>query len=116
MDALRNGLDPERADALLDEMMRLAGLRGHVSCSVIDDRLLRVASGEEILAETPITLVKSKIRSLGARLALRCQEVSGRDVSLYGDEVEIEHPDTKQPCKVRFENQPGSQRIEIECG
>ena len=114
MKALKNGLDPERADALLDEIIRLTDEHGKVNCTVVDNRILSVQSGDTILCETPIRLVKSKLRTLCARLAVRCQEWSGRDVSLYGDELEFEHPGLHQRCKVRFENRPGCQRFEVE--
>lgn len=114
MQALETGLDPQRADAFLDELLVLLGTYGHLICTVVEYRNLRVQCHEEILCETPIRLAPSKLRSLCARLAVRCREWSGREIPLYGDEVEFDHPGTKKRCKVRFQNEAGAQSIEME--
>jgi hypothetical protein len=113
MKALDTGLDPQRADALLEELLRSISTCGHLLCTVVDHRNLRVQSQEAILCEVPIHLANSKLRSLCARLAVRCRDWLDRDVSLYGDDVEFVYPETNQRCRVYFENKPGAQRLEM---
>jgi hypothetical protein len=112
--ALETGLDPQRADAFLEELLGLLGTCGHLLCTVVDKRHLQVRSPDGILCEATLRLATSKLRSLCARLAVRCREWSGRDVALHGDDIELEYPKTRQRCRIRFENKPGSQRIELE--
>jgi hypothetical protein len=111
---LAHGFDPERADAFLDEMFALLGAYGSLTCTVVENRNLRVQSNDIILGEAPIRLAPVKLSSLCARLAVRCQEWSGQELSLHGDTIEFDHPITKQRCKVYFENSAGRQAIALE--
>src|SRR5207237_1265558 len=85
-----------------------------IACTVIDDHTIRVHSEDLVVQEAEVSRAKTKLRMACARLAVRCSEWAGRQVSPYGDTVEVEHPGTKRLCKVRFENTIGLQVFQIE--
>ena len=111
---LADGIDTQKLDAFLDQAFELVGAVGTVVCTLMNDRVLRLQSRETILQELEMPLAKTKLRMLCARLAVRCSEWSHREVSPYGDVVDVEFPLTNQRCKVSFENTPASQKFVLE--
>lgn len=111
---LKNGFDLQRADAFLDELFGLLSAGGHLVCAADDPKKIRVWSDGIVLGGSVIPLARSKMRSLCARLAIRCGEWAGLNISIYGDAVEFDHPNTNQRFKVWFVNRPGEIRIEIK--
>lgn len=106
---LGEGLDTQQLDGFLDQMFELAATWRTITCTVVDDQTIRVQSGDVAVQEAEVPRARTKLRMACARLAVRCGEWAGRQVSPYGDTVDLEHPRTMRSCKVRFENTSGSQ-------
>lgn len=110
---LGGGLDVDIMDRVLDRLFDLACQRGFVCYSLPDLHTMRVETPEGVNHDVRILRAKTKLRMLCARLAARCAEWSKKGVSLYGDTVEVEIPDTRQRCRVHFDNTVHRQRITI---
>jgi hypothetical protein len=111
---IAGGIDPPRLDAFLDDLFDLAGVLGTITCEFSGASAIRLRSGDVPLYEANLLRAKTRVRMLCARLAIRCSEWSSREVSHYGDIVEVEVPRIKQRYDVRFENTTKSQEFTIE--
>lgn len=111
---LAGGIDTQKADAFLDLLLELAAASGSVTCTLANERVLRLQVRDTSLQELEIPLAKTKLRMLCARLAMRCGEWGRRKISPYGDTVEIQLPSAEQFLKVCFENSTDAQAITVE--
>jgi hypothetical protein len=111
---LAGGINTQKADAFLDLLLELAAASGSVTCTLANERVLRLEVRDTALLEVEIPLAKTKVRMLCARLAVRCGEWGGRKISPYGDLVEIQVPSTERFFKVCFENSTHAQAITVE--
>ena len=102
--ALQSGLDPQRANVVLDELLSMVVEYDYLICTASPKVGLRIETRETVLCETKLDLIVPKFRSLCARLAVRCREWSGKEIALFGDEIEFEHPELKRRYRVCFKN------------
>jgi hypothetical protein len=112
--ALAAGVDVNKMDAFLDDVFETAARCRNVACCLGKQESLRLESDGAVLQEEMFLRAKTMLRMLCARLAVRCGEWAGRDVSPYGDVVEFEHASSKRRCRVSFQNTSASQRFEVE--
>ena len=111
---LANGLDTSKMDDFLDQLFHLADEMGSVSISFLEDnRILRLESKNLIFQDMIVSRPKTKLRMLCARLAVRCGEWAKREVSPYGESLDLEVPFAKGFFNVRFENTTAMQSITI---
>jgi hypothetical protein len=108
------GVDVQKLDAFLDALFDLAATWKTITCSLIGDHALCVRSNEAVIQEAEVPRAKSTLRMACARLAVRCGEWAGRQVSPYGETVEVEHPKIKRRCSIHFENTAGTQELHID--
>jgi hypothetical protein len=113
-EGLADGFDTRKADAFLDRIFDQAAKFGRITITINGDSVLRLDSPGYTSMQADMSRVKTKVRMLCARLAVRCREWSNRPIAPYGDTVEIVFPPTKQRFKVRFENTTAVQEIAIE--
>jgi hypothetical protein len=107
-------VDNKVVDGVFDEILKqIASLRS-VSCTLADDSSLCLQVDDVPLVTVKVDRAKSVLRMMLARLSVRCSEWAGREVSPYGDHVELALPVNKLPCKVEFTNTPAVQRFEIK--
>ena len=114
-------VDTKVVDAVFDEIFWQLDKLKSVSCILTNATGLCLQSRNELVAEVNLPRAKTVLRLMCARLAVRMSEAAKREVSPYDDLVESEMPrarfelrGAKLLCRVRFENTPDVQRIEIE--
>jgi hypothetical protein len=111
---LGQGTDTRRLDDAIAQLFHLAGEWGTISCSFAGGNMVRLESAERLIHELEVPRAKTKMRMLCARLGVQCGQWAGQTVSLYGDEIAFQNPDTQRPYKVIFQNSPARQHITIE--
>src|SRR5262249_54353268 len=102
--ALAGGLETQTTDEILDALFRLAASSGTIDFGLGDKGVTLVAAQRSVLSDESIPRAKTKLRVICARLAVRCGEWAKREVSIYGDIIEVAPPTVQAPLKVRFEN------------
>jgi hypothetical protein len=108
---LSKRVDPKTIDDVLDVVFQQVPSLKNVSCTLSNPSSIAVQSQNQLVAEVRLPRAKTILRLLCARLATRASEQGGREVSPYGDAAEFETPAGK--LRVRFENTPDVQKIEI---
>jgi hypothetical protein len=112
---LRKRVDVEVVDAIFDEILKQIVDLKSVSCTLADDdSALCLRSPDELVAKVEMPHAKKILRLMCARLSVRCSEWAKKEVSPYGDHADFEFPNSKQLCRVQFENTPDLQRFEIK--
>ncbi len=99
---LAGGLDTEKMDEFLDHIFSLAARLGGVECTLVNESTLRIQSGDALVHERTLPRATTKLRTICARLAVRCGAWSNREMSPYGDVVELR--DATRPHTIRFKN------------
>ncbi len=103
--------------SFIDGVLVLASELGHLNCQQAVDRRILFRTRGQLLAGMELTKAKGKLRMLCARLATVCRERSGKPVSPYGDETDLEYeisPQQRIHLKVRFVNTADHQEFDIE--
>jgi hypothetical protein len=107
-------VDIKRVDGVLDEILKQIVNLKCVTCMLADDSSLCLQAGDETVATVKMDRAKSVLRMMCARLSVLCSKWAKREVSPYGDHVELVLPLSKLSCKVDFQNTPDVQRIGIQ--
>jgi hypothetical protein len=104
------------AVAFVEQLLPVAAGIGHLYCSLARDDALRFESKGRLLCEVELLAAKGKLRMVCARLAVICQEHTGRELQPYGDDVSFASealPDRGR-WHIRFVNTTSKQEFDIE--
>jgi [acyl-carrier-protein] S-malonyltransferase len=112
--SLAAGLDTRKMDDFLEHLLELVGESGSVSVTLADESILRIEADGGVVHDTSVPRAKTKLRTLCARLAVRCSEWSRREVSPYGEVAQLGLPGGKKTWTVRFHNTNDAVMIKIE--
>src|SRR5438445_2733070 len=98
---LSKRVDTKVVDDILDEILHQIAELKSVSCALAEEGSgLCLRSQDGSVAEVALPRAKTVLRLLCARLAVRSAEWAGREVSLYGDDGELQLPNLRRPCTV----------------
>lgn len=113
-------------DGLFLELFALVSDVGSVVVTYVDDPGIRFVMGGTEVFVWRVPIANSLLRMFCARLGVICQQLTGKNESIYGAEYELPHGSagivtspvdfskgSTSPCKVVIENVPGRVRIEM---